>query len=337
MPAPQDNIKNIEKFNSKINHLFDVIVDEVIRLGLTREDLIKNNKFSFDNLPGTKRIAKQLFAELGAELTKELKSQIAFSFSESDKRLQEFMKERGIPGIEIERLNKVSNSAILQFQNRRVNGLGLSDRVWQISSGFKSQIENTIGIAIQSGMDSRSLARQLKPMLKEPDKLFRRVRNDKGILRLSQAAKEFNPGQGTYRSSYKNAHRLARTEINMGYNQAANNRYKTLDFIVGVQIRLSHSHTDCDVCDKLKGKYPKDFVFNGWHPQCMCHSIPIMKTRDEMSIDAERVKKGLEPLPSVNEVKDIPDFMKSWINTNKDRLYRMKELPYFVSDNNLLG
>jgi len=29
------------------------------------------------------------------------------------------------------------------------------------------------------------------------------------------------------------------------------------------------------------GKYPKDFEFLAWHPNCMCNAIPILQSEEE--------------------------------------------------------
>jgi hypothetical protein len=50
-------------------------------------------------------------------------------------------------------------------------------------------------------------------------------------------------------------------------------RRQQLDFVVGVEVRLSVNHPVADICDELKGKYPKAFSFTGWHPHCRCHTI----------------------------------------------------------------
>src|SRR5690606_36428057 len=118
------------------------------------------------------------------------------------------------------------------------------------------------------------LATQQKQYLIEPDRLYRRVRDLDGKLVLSKAAKEYNPGRGIYRSSYKNAMRLARTETNMAYREADNTRYATSQILLGYEVRLSANHPRYDICDHLKGEYPKDFKFVGWHPQCMCYTVP---------------------------------------------------------------
>lgn len=36
--------------------------------------------------------------------------------------------------------------------------------------------------------------------------------------------------------------------------------------------------------DKLRFEdYPKDFKFEGWHPQCFCYVTPILVSEDEMA------------------------------------------------------
>lgn len=93
--------------------------------------------------------------------------------------------------------------------------------------------------------------------------------------------KAYHPGRGVYRSSARNAQRLARTEINMAYRKAEQERWKSFDFVVGYEVKTTQNgrHVE-DICDCLAGKYRKDFKFLGWHPMCMCYSIPILKTED---------------------------------------------------------
>lgn len=181
------------------------------------------------------------------------------------------------------------------------------------------------------------MSRDLRQYLKYPDKLFRRVRDEHGQLHLSQAAKAFNPGQGVYRSSYKNAMRLARTETNMAYRTSDYTRWQQLDFVVGIEIRTSNNHPIADICDDLAGRYPKDFKFTGWHPQCRCHAVSILKTPEEMEADNERIMNG-EDLngESINTVRDVPNNFKDWVKENDSRIAMSNArgtLPYFLNDN----
>ena len=232
-----------------------------------------------------------------------------------------------------------NEEARLAFQKRRIDGLSLSDKVWNLTQQFRQDIELGLDIALRDGLSASQASRRLRQYLNEPERLFRRVRDEHGALRLSQAAKAYHPGQGVYRSSYKNARRLAATETNIAYRTADYLRWQQLDFVVGIEIRLSNNHT-CngepfyDICDELKGRYPKDFKFTGWHPLCRCIAVPVLKTEEEMAGDTEKILKGERPgTDSRNAVKDVPEKFKKWIEDNKSRIARSRSLPYFMRDN----
>ena len=183
------------------------------------------------------------------------------------------------------------------------------------------------------------MTQDLRDYLRYPDKLFRRVRDEHGQLQLSKRAAAFHPGQGVYRSSYKNARRLAATETNMAYMTADYERWQQLDFVVGIEIRLSNNHTlngepFVDICDELKGRYPKDFKFTGWHPHCRCHAITILKTDEEIAEDTQKILNGEElDGNSINRVDDVPDNFKKWLQNNEARAKRSYSMPYFIRDN----
>lgn len=234
-----------------------------------------------------------------------------------------------------------NDNALNAFLQRKVKGLNLSDRVWNYAEMCKQQIEATLELGIKTGEGAAEMATDLKTYLKYPDKLFRRVRGADGKLHLSKAASEFHPGQGVYRSSYKNAYRLARTETNIAYRSADYLRRTQLDFVVGIEIHLSNNHTCLgldgkphpfhDICDDLKGKYPKWFDFKGWHPACRCFTTTILKTDEEIERDMDGIDRG-----SVNEVKKMPPQWDKWLEKNRERVdlaAALGRLPYFLNDN----
>lgn len=235
-----------------------------------------------------------------------------------------------------------NTEAVDAFIKRKEGGLNLSQRVWKYAAEARVDIESALEIGIKSGQPASAIARDLKQYLKEPDKLFRRVRDKDGVLHLSSRAKEYHPGQGVYRSSYKNALRLAATECNMAYRESDYERWQQLDFVVGIEVKLSNNHTlnghpFTDICDDLAGRYPKDFKFRGWHPFCRCHAVSILKTNEEIMADNKRILEGKEPLEtSVNSVTEMPEGFKQWLEDNKDRILAADKrgtLPYFIRDN----
>ena len=186
------------------------------------------------------------------------------------------------------------------------------------------------------------MSRDVRRYLRNPDKLFRRVRDKHGNLRLSKAAKAFHPGRGVYRSSYRNALRLTATENNMAYRTADHLRWQQQPFVVGIEIKLSNNHT-CkgvigrfvDICDDLAGVYPKDFKFVGWHPHCRCYCVPKQASKEEFMEYQQRLLNG-EDVSNYHfkgEVKGVPDNFNKWIDKNKERAKGWSNMPYFVRHN----
>ena len=305
----------------------------------------KEKPFRFEDYPATAERLQSLLKELSSQIESAIAATIVSEWDLANARNDALSDS--VFGKRKDDLSAVARSlyyarneeARLAFQKRRIDGLGLSERVWNLTQQFRQEIELGIDIALRDGLSVSQTARRLKQYLNEPDRLFRRVRDEHGVLHLSKAAKAYHPGQGVYRSSYRNARRLAATETNIAYRTADYLRWQQLDFVVGIEIRLSNNHT-CngkpfhDICDELKGRYPKDFKFTGWHPLCRCYAISVLKTDEEMDEDTQKILNGEKPgTESRNAVKDVPDKFRKWIDDNKDRIARSKSLPYFMRDN----
>jgi len=221
--------------------------------------------------------------------------------------------------------------AMNEFIKRTENGMNLSERVWNITNQCKSQLETYVGTGITAGRSSQKISQDIRQLLVEPEKLFRRVHNEQGKLVLSKAAKAYFPGKeygpGVYRSSYKNAMRLAATETNMAYRMSDYARRQQLDFIMGIRVHLSKSHPSPDICDSMKGDYPKDFKYRGWHPWCLCFTTSILMSGSEYRRMQE---SGRNPK---RMVKSIPDGAKAFMKKNGAGFERLKSKPYFISDN----
>jgi len=229
---------------------------------------------------------------------------------------------------------------------RYTEGINLSDRIWNLSKNFKSEIETILQNGLKEGKSAAQLSAELKKYLNEPDKLFRKVRNkDTGEMELSEAAKKYKPGQGVYRSAYKNAMRLARTEIAAAYRRAAWEQYQNDPDVIGIRISLSNNHTCVnprtgkpepfyDICDELAGDYPKSFLWTGWHPQCRCVMTPIQVSGDEATKLSDAKAKGETYIP--NRIKSVPSQFQKWMENNKDRIdkaNRRGTLPNWIKDN----
>lgn len=309
--------------------------------------------FSFDDFPAAKKQAQGILTRLAKKVEAVIetgtRSEWQAACDKSDTFLSSILRTSRLTPDEAKQYQARNLEALQAFQQRKTNGLGLSQRVWKYTEEFKAALELGIDVAVGEGRSAQQLSRDLRSYLQAPDKLFRRVRDKGGNLRLSKAASMYHPGQGVYRSSAKNAQRLARTEVNMAYREAEYLRWQQLDFVVGFRVMLSNNHTTTDskgkkvpltdICDELAGDYPKTFKFLGWHTQCRCVIVPIMADYDEYNKDrANRLKaivRGTtyKSLPSRRTVRDVPAAFRSHIEAIADRSKGWKSMPYYIRDN----
>ena len=196
------------------------------------------------------------------------------------------------------------------------NGLKLSDRVWYITQQTKSQLEFYLDSGVVAGRNSNGISSDIRQILQNPQKRFRRIRNEKGELVLSQPMKDYHPGQGVYRSAYKNALRTSATTTNTAYRSADYERWSKQDFILGIEIqRSANNRGPCKICDAMIGKYPKTFKFTGFHPFWICFATPITMEPEDF---ADFLLNDTVPKEQV--ITDIPQGAKDFVRENKDGL-----------------
>ncbi|MDQ1088581.1 hypothetical protein [Siphonobacter sp. SORGH_AS_1065] len=327
-----------EAFARRIDGIYQDVIKEIVRLGKSvRVDPEK--PFSFEQFPYIREQVKRLLAEMAERieaLTLEgTEAEWQLANLKNDALVASVLDTTQIPAKLLVRYEAQNLSALAAFQKRKVAGMNLSSRVWNYTQQFKEEMELALDIGIGEGRSANELSRDVREYLNEPDKLFRRVRNKRGQLVLSKAAKTYHPGQGVYRSSYKNAQRMTRTEINMAYRASDHERWNQLDFVVGIEVRRSNNPYPCDVCEPLKGKYPKNFKFVGWHPNCRCYVVSVLATPEELRMLTQMIlnEEDLSGFRSENAVIKMPEGFTNWIEANKKRLLSSKSQPYFVRDN----
>lgn len=258
----------------------------------------------------------------------------------SDKKIDEILGQyvagKSMHPLIKEALFSRNQEALQAFLKRTSgkDGLDLSQRVWNYSNQFRFEIENNLAMGLSEGKSAAEMAREQKKYLVEPERLFRRIRDFEGKLVLSAAAKAYKPGQGVYRSSYKNALRLTRTETNIAYRTADHDRYSRSQVILGFEVRLSASHPRYDICDHLAGQYPKDFKFVGWHPQCLCYTVPVLPSIDEFEKFEDAILAG-GSYTMKGQIKNVPSNLTKYVKDNAAMLKRLKGVPYWIKDNNI--
>lgn len=275
--------------------------------------------FYINKYPLLKKRIDLTLRSIANALTLNVVNGITQAWTLSDKKNTVFL-DKNLAGFELSDTARAiyydTNAAARKaFINRQVKGLKLSDRVWQHVQGFRPDMEADMLAGISTGRPAKAIAKEMRVHLLNP------VENN-------------NPGQGVYKSPLKNAYRLTRTEINMSYQNADFERWNSQPFVVGIKVSLSNAHPESDECDQLKGNYPKDFVFVGWHPQCLCHATPILITREEMDRYQDSLFDNTDwDGHSVNSVTAPPDNFHAYLEKNKERINGLSTPPYWVKDN----
>ena len=235
----------------------------------------------------------------------------------NDDFISQFIKGMSISSATKDGMFTHSLSAFEALKNDiDANGFKLSDRVWNITQQTKSQLEFYLDSGVVAGRNSNGISSDIRQILHKPDKRFRRIRNEKGELVLSQPMKDYHPGQGVYRSAYKNALRTSATTTNTAYRSADYERWSKQDFILGIEIhRSANNRGPCKICDAMVGKYPKTFKFTGFHPFCICFATPI-------TMEPENFADFLlnDTVPKEQVITDIPQGAKDFVIENKDGL-----------------
>lgn len=321
--------KRLAKYVMLVESIYEDLNLEAAKIvGITDFTIDSDRPFMWSDYPQTRKrirdLQERFVEDIGAVIysgtSEEWKNSNEVQDLLANKVLQTYGVTIGKKNYEI--LYQPNNDALKAFQQRKDKGFTISDKLWNQSTLYKQELEEAISCAIQKGTSAIILSKQISKYLLDFPQLQKDYRE-----RFGKASRSMDC---EYRSI-----RLAASEINMAYRQAENLRWQQMDFVVGYEIKLSNNHT-CngkpfqDICDILAGKYPKDFQWTGWHPLCRCYKIPILKTEEEFW---EWDGRSEASTASVNEVKDVPDSFKKWINENIQRAKSWDSAPYFIRDN----
>ena len=319
--------KQTEQYTQAVDALFDRATNEIARAA-AKGKYDPDKPFSFDDYPSVKAVMQSVTKQLASRVTTVIESgskkQWLFACNKNDGFISSIMDTSKLSKAQLKKMQDQNLDALKTFQGRKVEGMSLSQRVWKYVGQYREQLEAAIDAGLGEGRSAAQLSRDVRQSLRDPNRLFRRVRDKHGNLVLSKSAKAFHPGQGVYRSSAKNAARLTRSEINMAYRESDFLRWQKLDFVVGFEVKRSNHEPlcDCDICEKLKGRYPKHFKFKGWYPQCMCYAVPVLmdeETFDENELgDLKAALRGTQyrKLEAKNVVVDVPEGFTSSMEKN---------------------
>lgn len=338
----QKNLNIIARSAKKIKALYEGSIIEISLVGSTVT--LKDGTFLLSKYPQLKAVIDHELQKLHLGIYSTIVNSVKESWDLSNEK-NDLIVDRRLAGKKPTAygesiLYDTNRSSLEAFINRKEQGLNLSSRIWKSLEPFPEMLEGGLAIGISEGRSAASMAQELKKFLNEPDRLYRRVREIRGDknskLVLSKAAKAYNQNtglaKGQYRSSYKNALRLTATETNIAYRLADHERWLKLPFVIGKDVRLSYRHPFEDECNQLKGRYPKEFVFVGWHPRCLCNAVAVQISDEEYDKYEDAILAG-EPLPKIDNIKELPTGFANYIDKNAERIKGYKSVPYYIKYN----
>lgn len=330
------------------------------------EKLAQDPLFRFDELPYMSARLQHIFNDFVNNQVLCYKAGItdgvALAYSQDDVNLGKYTI------LQDSAIDAARAAAVTSFISNRMSreeGLSLSDKVWNYAQLGKTEIEmgisNVIKDGLKAGTSAEELGRKVRQYLNNPTMMYRRywvnvalagggkkkvakwyrrhIDEKTGKVTFKQEPLE-KVGRGVYRSARMNGYRLMRTEINMSYHKANASRWAKEPFVYGIRVWRSPQHPEEDICDELEGYYPKDFVFSGWHPNCMCASAPLTIYGDEKRDFYRRLMKGedMSNFHSKNEITKENMNANWWkyVEDNHDAILKAAErgkLAYHLRDN----
>ena len=306
------------RYAERVQSVYDTLSREVARLAL-KTGYDGDKPFKWSDYPAT----KEKFDKIRIQFVKGLREVIYSGTSEEWKQsnlIQDLLADKALKFYGIKRNGKkakvyyqTNNDALKAFQERKDKGMNLSQKLWNQSASYKTEMEYCLSSAIEKGMSAVKLSKKLSKYLLDYPLLKKDYKEKYGKAIRCQDCE--------YRSI-----RLARSEINMAYRSAEQERWKQFDFVLGYEVKLTQNGRHIpDICDDLVGKYPKDFKFVGWHPNCLCYTVPVLKTEEQFF--------NYEEAP---EITEPPQGFSDWLKDNAKRIDKAAErgtLPYWYKDN----
>ena len=349
-------------YNKRLGRLYSDYVKKLTSLGYGEDVLEDDALFNFDNFPQLKARLNDIFNDYYQNSLLCYKSGItdgvALAYNHDE------MVIGGYSVLTDKAIRVARDTAAVTFIANRLktkNGLNLSQIVWnycqQTKSEFEMAMSNTIADGIKKGSSAEEIGKSIRKYLNDPDMMYRRYHTIKvqkngkkkdvvtwrrrriidGKVRFVEEPLE-KVGMGVYRSARKNALRVARTEINAAYHKARNERWKNEPFVIGQYIHVSPQHDIDDICNDLEGRYPKDYVWISWHPQCICTSDPITIQGEEKKEFYKRLMAGEDMSNYVSPfaVLTMPEKYNQYIKDNSEAIVKAGmrgKLAWHLQDN----
>lgn len=160
----------------------------------------------------------------------------------------------------------ISSKIMRNITRKSTIGLKLSERIWELTQRARQDLRRIVVTEIGKGSSPFVISKKVQKFL-----------SPQAIARADLGA---TIAPGIYKSPFRNAMRVARTESNRAYTAASAEFAKDKPWIKGIQITLSPRHSNSDICDRWAGKIVSAERFQDlvpFHPHCMCFATYVLK------------------------------------------------------------
>lgn len=310
--------KRLNRRVMSVNAYYEQMSMETARIvsTLTDYDPSSGKPFRFKDYPITKSSIDQLMRMFNLSTRGSIYSGVSEEWDKSNS-VQDLMANDVLKAYGVSRNSdaakeyyRKNQQEMKDFRRHKDKNGTVAQKVWNQTYNLKRELEYAISTAYEPGMGAAELGRKVSMYMHD----FQRLRAD--------YKRKFGKDVECQNCKWRTV-RLVRSEANMAYRAAEQERWRQMDYVIGYEIKLSHKHPKPDMCDELVGIYPIWFKWLGWHALCMCYCIPITKTDDERN--------------NLNfSLSELPFNLKIWMLNNKERLLRAKHrntLPYWITDN----
>lgn len=334
------------RYANGVSTLYDTALGAIAReFALTEYD--PDIVFSFENYGKFGRIdsiMSRLEEQIQQVVNTGIETEFAAAYKEHDSLISQILGKniRSEVSRAFAPMMTSGNAAKIFQRENEANNITRSLRVW--NGATLGQMETAVQEALMDGMPAKQMAGLIEKYLNDPESCFRRfriktgvdadgksmygrkwkkrVRNEDGSTSWFDAdPRDYPVGQGVYHSSYKNALRYTRTTTNIAYRTADYERYQTEDFVIGIEIHITGNPThEEDICDLLQGKYPKDFKWTGWHPNCYSDDTEVY-TKDGWKLFKD-VKKD-DFILSLNPMSRDLEYVPILLNISRQHKGKM--------------
>lgn len=318
--AYKDLNKRLNGYTRKVVAIYSMLAYEGALYAL-ENGYDGDGEFRFRDYPKTRKKADTLFQTFRNNMQSLIYSGISAEWNQSNtfqdlltsKVLKTFT--RGVGEEKRKQYYDTNDTALDSFMKRKENGLTISQRLWKQTPAIRANLERALSTGVEKGTSAVALSKRVARYLNDYNSLSKDYR------------KKFNKALDIQACEYRSV-RLARNEINLAYRTAEQERWKKMDYIKGKHIRTTQNNSHKpDICDALAGDYPKDFVWTGWHVNCMCYAVPIIISEEEYWNGNEDSRDGIQ-------LTELPKDAREWMGINHKEL--IKNPPYWITDNGIL-